>query len=95
MSFYVRTQIDGLLTEVDDSSGETIELVVQQEDHRAMMPDHEYEEKQARLWKRRRKPGSIDVGDLIKVKGEMVERWRVRKVNVMKLGIPDPVKERG
>src|SRR5277367_1776049 len=84
---------DSLLTEVDDSSGETIELVVQQEEHRLMMPDHVDEEKQARLWKRRRKSGRIDVGDLIKVKAEMVEKWNVRKLNVMKLGIPSPREE--
>ena len=74
------------LTEVDDASGETIELVVQQQEHRAMMPDRDDEEFQARLWKRRRKAGRIEVGDLIKVKGELLEKWKVRRLNVMKLG---------
>jgi hypothetical protein len=73
--------------EVDDSSGETIELVIAQEEHRKMMPDRDDDEAQERLWKRRRKHGHIDVGSLIKVKGEIIERWHVRKVHVMKLGI--------
>jgi Telomere regulation protein Stn1 len=72
---------------VDDSSGETIELVIAQEEHRKMMPDRDDDEKQERLWKRRRKPGHVDVGSLIKVKGEIIERWNVRKIHVMKLGI--------
>jgi len=90
MSFYVCTPAIVSLTKVDDASGETIELVVEQEDLRAMMPDQEYDERQLRLWKRRRKPGRIDVGDLIKVKGELVEKWKVRRLNVMKLGT-DPM----
>ena len=73
---------------VDDASGETIEIVMEEEQHRAMMPDQEDEELQARLWKRGRKPGRIDVGDVIKVKGELVEKWKVRRLKVMKLGIP-------
>src|SRR5271170_4918430 len=40
---------------VDDSSGETIELVITQEEHRSMMPDPEFDDLQERLWKRRRK----------------------------------------
>jgi hypothetical protein len=72
---------------VDDSSGETIELVVGKEEHRKMMPDREDEETQERLWKRRVKPGKLDVGILIKVKGEIVEKWGIRKLHVMKLGI--------
>jgi len=72
---------------VDDSSGETIELVVTQDEHRSMMPDLEDQEIQERLWKRRRKPGRIEVGSLIKVKGEIQEKWKIRKIHVMKLGI--------
>lgn len=52
------------------------------------MPDRDDEEQQERLWKRRRKPGTIDVGSLIKVKGEIREHWGVQKVHVMKLGKP-------
>lgn len=72
---------------VDDSSGATIELVISKEEHRRKMPDVEYDERQERLWKRRRKPGHMDVGTLIKVKGEIQEKWNIRKINVMKLGI--------
>jgi hypothetical protein len=71
---------------VDDSSGETIELVATKDEHKKMVPDQEYEEKQARLWKRRPKAGIIEVGSLIKVKGEIQEKWSVRKIHVMKLG---------
>jgi hypothetical protein len=71
---------------VDDSSGETIELVVTQDEHRAMIPSQEDEEAQARLWKRRPKAGKIEVGSLIKVKGEIREKWTIRKIHVMKLG---------
>jgi hypothetical protein len=72
---------------VDDSSGETIELVITQDEHRSMMPDLEDQEMQERLWKRRQKSGRIDVGSLIKVKGEIQEKWKIRKIHVMKLGI--------
>ena len=74
--------------EVDDSSGETIELVITKDENRSMMPDREYEEAQERLWKRTRKAGRVDVGSLIKVKGEIQEKWKIRKIHVMKLGIP-------
>src|SRR5437762_8437984 len=53
-----------------------------------MMPDREFDEGQERVWKRRRKPGRIDVGSIIKVKGEMKEKWKIRKIHVMKMGIP-------
>lgn len=72
---------------MDDSSGETIELIIAQDEHRSMMPDREDEEAQERLWKRRRKEGRLGVGSLIKVKGEIREKWKVRKIHVMKLGI--------
>jgi len=75
---------------VDDSSGETIELVVSEEEHRRMMPDTEDNEMQERLWKRRRKEGRVHVGSLIKVKGEIREKWKIRKIKVMKLGSPYP-----
>ena len=52
-----------------------------------MMPDRDFDEGQERLWKRRRKPGTIDVGSLIKVKGEIREKWKIRKIDVMKMGI--------
>lgn len=72
---------------MDDSSGETIELVVPKDKYESMMPKLEDQEMQERLWKRRRKPGTIDVGSLIKVKGEIREKWKIRKIHVMKLGI--------
>jgi hypothetical protein len=72
---------------VDDSSGVTIELVISEEEHRKKMPDIDDEEIQQRLWKRRRKPGHLDIGSLIKVKGEIRENWNIRKIHVMKLGI--------
>ena len=72
---------------MDDSSGATIELVVSDEEQRKKKPDIEDEERQERLWKRRRKPGHMDIGSLIKVKGEIREKWNIRKIHVMKLGI--------
>jgi hypothetical protein len=77
---------------VDDSSGQTIELVVTQGGHRLMMPDRDFDEAQERLWKRSRKPGRIDVGSLIKVKGEIREKWKIRKIDVMKMGISKQTK---
>lgn len=73
---------------MDDSSGDTIELVIskEKEEIRRKMPDVTYDERQERLWKRRRKPGHLDIGSLIKVKGEIQEKWNIRKINVMKLG---------
>ena len=50
------------------------------------MPNYEEDEFQERLWKRRRKEGRLHVGSLIKVKGEIREKWKVRKIHVMKLG---------
>jgi hypothetical protein len=44
-------------------------------------------EEEARVWKRRRKAGVVEVGDLIKVKGEIQEKWKIRRILVMKLGI--------
>jgi len=58
-----------------------------------MMPDREFDEGQERVWKRRRKPGRVDVGSIIKVKGEMKEKWKIRKIHVMKMGIPKLKKE--
>lgn len=55
-----------------------------------MMPDTEDDEMQERLWKRRRKEGRIYVGSLIKVKGEIREKWKIRKIKVMKLGCGVP-----
>jgi hypothetical protein len=75
-----------MLIEVDDGSGATIDLMVTEEEHRDMMPDYEYDEKQEKLWKRKRKPGRVAIGDTIKVKGELYEKWTI-KIKVMKLGI--------
>ena len=72
---------------VDDSSGETIELVIMQEEHRLMMPDLEHERGEERLWKKTRQSGRVEVGSLIKVKGELKEKWEIRKIHVMKMGI--------
>lgn len=76
-----------MLTVVDDASGETIELIVTQQNHRDMMSDAEDEEKQERSWTRRREPGKINLGSLVKVKGEIEEKWNIRRIQVMKLGI--------
>ena len=76
-----------MLTLVDDASGETIELIVTQQNHRDMLPNAEDEEKQDRSWIRRRGPGKINLGSLIKVKGEIEEKWNIRRIQVMKLGI--------
>ena len=72
---------------MDDSSGATIELLLSDEIHRAMLPTIEDEEKKEKNWIYNRKAGSVEVGDLIKVKGELHERWKIRKIRVMKLGI--------
>jgi hypothetical protein len=74
----------------DDASGAAIELFVTQEEHRAMMPDYEDDERQEKSWKRKRKTGRIAVGDIIKVKGELLETWNIRKIHVMKLGTSPP-----
>ena len=60
-----------------------------------MMPKHEEDEEEEKLWKRARKPGRIAVGDTIKVKGELVEKWNVRKIHIMKLGNPPSSTHRG
>lgn len=70
-----------------------MELVVTEEEHRRIMPNYEEDGFQERLWKRRRKEGRLRVGILIKVKGEIREKWKVRKIGVMKLGMPGPLGE--
>lgn len=71
---------------MDDSSGKTIELVLTEDKHMNMIPNQEDEEKQARAWKRTPRTGEVEVGSLIKVKGEIREKWSIRKIHVMKLG---------
>jgi hypothetical protein len=75
---------------VDDSSGATIELVLSDDAHRAMLPSINDEEEKEKQWIRPRRLHSLELGDLIKVKGELRERWNVRKLQVMKLGMLFP-----
>ena len=72
---------------MDDSSGETIELLVTDGELMRKKPDRDDQDYQSRLWKRRLKPETMDVGSLIKVKGEIVERWGIRKIQAMKIGM--------
>jgi hypothetical protein len=72
---------------VDDASGETIELILSQKEHRDLLTNSEEEEQRERYWKYTQKPKTIYLGSLVKVKGELIERWHVRKIQVMKLGI--------
>jgi len=76
------------LISVDDSSGATIEVVLSENEHRSMMPSMEHEEKKGKeAWGWKHKPNSLEVGDLIKVKGELRERWSIRRLYAMKLGM--------
>lgn len=72
---------------MDDSSGATIELVLSDDALRIMMPKLDDEEAKVKYWKHDRRSNSLEVGDLVKVKGELRERWNVRRIHVMKLGI--------
>ena len=87
MSYSVNSIPRKQLTPVDDSSGATIELVLSDGALREMMPKLDDEEAKVKYWKRNRKPNSLEVGDLVKVKGELRERWNIRRIHVMKLGI--------
>ena len=72
---------------IDDSSGATIEVVLSRDEDKRKLPDYEGQEEQERYWKRSIKQGILDVGTLVKVKGELREKWRVRKLKGLKLGI--------
>jgi len=63
---------------LDDSSGATIEVVL---DDTSKFPK---EEKQ--YWKPPKTSG-MDVGTCVQVKGELVEKWRIRKLRALKVGM--------
>lgn len=72
---------------LDDSSGATIEVILTRDEDKAKWVNYEDQENQERYWKPPQKSGILDVGTLVKVKGELREKWRVRKLHALKLGI--------